>query len=292
MTACTKDQTLTDQLLRISYISNVDNIERDFFLYLPNGYSENPHKRWPVMLFLHGNGERGNGKDELDYVLIHGPLYEAWVQKRHLPFIIISPQLHMFGMDIDGSDYLKSRTRDFIPRRLEHGVPDRPAESEPVGSMDGVTPRVEFENGVFDRPKGWSLVEQDLIYILDSVLENYNTDTKRIYLTGLSYGGFGTWYLASKHPERFAAIAPIVGWGHPDLMEPIARYKIPVWSFAAGRDPLVSRLENHFAGLNKLEKLGHKDVMFTVHEDMGHDAWKRIYKGEDIYNWLLSKSLD
>ena len=49
------------------------------------------------MLFLHGDGERGDGKGELDYVLVHGPLFEAWCQRRDLPFIIISPQLPMFG---------------------------------------------------------------------------------------------------------------------------------------------------------------------------------------------------
>ncbi|MEZ4931050.1 MAG: hypothetical protein R2788_02825 [Saprospiraceae bacterium] len=57
--------------------SKVDNKERDFFVYLPKGHDGVVDKKYPVMLFLHGNGERGNGKDELDYVLIHGPLYEA-----------------------------------------------------------------------------------------------------------------------------------------------------------------------------------------------------------------------
>ena len=61
------------QLLRVPYQSNVDQSERDFFLYLPKNYSIDSDQSFPVLLFLHGNGERGNGKDELDYVLFHGP---------------------------------------------------------------------------------------------------------------------------------------------------------------------------------------------------------------------------
>ena len=92
---------------------------------------------------------------------------------------------------------------------------------------------------------------------------------------------------SSLHPKTWAAIAPIVGWGHPDLMEPIAQYQIPVWVFAGGRDNGVE-LRYFYAGLNKLEELGHPDVRFTIEADMGHDTWRRVYAGEDLYNWFLS----
>ena len=118
-------------------------------------------------------------------------------------------------------------------------------------------------------------------------MAKYQTDPNRLYLTGLSYGGFGTWYMASKHPEMFAAINPIVGWGHPDLMEPIAMANLPTWVFSAGRDPAV-RKRYFLPGLNRLEELGHTKLLYTIHEDMGHDAWTRVYSGDDIYSWLLS----
>jgi predicted peptidase len=88
-----------EQLLRLSNRSGLDGKERDFFLYLPRGYQGDEARKWPVILFLHGDGERGDGKAQLDFVLTHGPLYEAWIQKRDLPFLIISPQLPMFGRD-------------------------------------------------------------------------------------------------------------------------------------------------------------------------------------------------
>lgn len=284
--ACNSDESRPsdEELLRVPFTSTLDGQEKDFYLYLPKGFRDNPDKKWPVMMFLHGNGERGNGKDELDFVLIHGPLYEAWIQRRDLPFIIISPQLPMFGLDTVGIDYLTNRDRDRIPKRLETGVPERGipgkmpnpmAGAEPVDSLPYVT-----------LPKGWDLIEEDLLHMIGHVLADYHGDGDRVYLTGLSYGGFGTWYMASKHPDLFAAVSPIVGWGHPDLMEPIAREQLPVWVFSGGRDPVVPK-KYFLPGVNKLEELGLKELRYTIEEDMGHDTWIRVYAGEDLYTWLL-----
>ncbi len=110
-----------DQLLRLGYDSAVTHAKREYFVYLPVGYESDQQKRWPVMFFLHGHGERGNGLDELDFVLKHGPLMEAWIQRRPLPFIIISPQLPLFGRE----EVLKERENEKKPERLESGVPDR-----------------------------------------------------------------------------------------------------------------------------------------------------------------------
>ncbi|WP_371376145.1 alpha/beta hydrolase-fold protein [Thalassotalea aquiviva] len=276
---------LDDQLVRHSFLSSLDNSERDYFVYLPRGYDKNPNKKWPVLLFLHGNGERGNGKSELGYVLKHGPLYEAWIQKKPLDFIIIAPQLPMFGMD-KYADYLKNRDITSIPQRLPQSIPTREPDfvtSEPMAQelaikdMSNIKPLL---------PMGWEQIENDLLQMLKDVAQHYHTDQTRVYLSGLSYGGFGTWYMASKHPEMFAAIAPVVGWGHPTLMAPIAKAQLPVWAFAGGRDRVI--LAKHFfAGINKLEALGHQQVQFTIHQDMGHDAWKRVYAGDDLYNWFL-----
>jgi predicted peptidase len=156
--------------------------------------------------------------------------------------------------------------------------------------MTGATPDPALPFGPEGPPNGWPRREEDLLTILDQVIEKYRTDPERIYLTGLSYGGYGTWYLASRHPRRFAAIAPVVGWGHPDLMPPLAARRMPLWVFAGGRDGAVA-VKYFFAGLKKLEQLGHEDVRFTIHEDRGHDVWKRVYGGQDLYDWLLSHSL-
>ena len=279
--------TSPERLERVPYISEIAGEERDFFLYLPKGYDLNTGKKWPVLLFLHGNGERGNGKEELDFSMVHGPLMEAWVQKRNLPFIIINPQLHMFGLDKVGIDYLTNRNPENIPKRLKEGVPNRESDFPTQGEMNSREHITEFSKELSYSEFGWNRVQHDLIGMLDYVLENYNADSSRVYLSGLSYGGFGTWNMGSHYAHRFAAINPVVGWGHPSLMPAIAEAQLPVWAFAGGRDNVVEK-EYFFEGLNTLEELGHSEVLFTIHEDMGHDAWKRIYAGDDIYNWFLT----
>ncbi|GJM28428.1 MAG: hypothetical protein DHS20C17_10630 [Cyclobacteriaceae bacterium] len=277
-----------DKLLRVPFVSSLNSSEKDFFLYLPSGYGDDSTRKWPVLMFLHGDGERGDSKKELGFVLKHGPLYEAWVQKKPLPFIIISPQLPVFGRDTLGLNYLVNRDPDDFPDRLEQGTPSRAQESVMDFPMGG------FNNPTLEELKiperGWEMVEEDLMTIIRMVLTDYNADHKRFYLTGLSYGGFGTWHMISRYPELFAAASPVVGWGHPDQMEPIATRNLPLWIFSGGRDQVVQK-RFFIPGINRLEALGHTNLRYTIHDDMGHDVWKRVYAGDDLYNWLLKHQL-
>lgn len=274
------------QLLRQAYTSPSEG-EREYFVYLPRGYESETERQWPVMLFLHGDGERGDGLEDLDWVLVHGPLFEAWIQKRDLPFIIVSPQLPLYGRD-KTVDYIANRKVEEIPQRLEDGVSPRAEEFPAPWEMVAVPAPEELPIGPEGLPDGWTRLEEDLLMILDQVQSGYRADASRVYLTGISYGGFGTWCMASKHPDRFAAIAPVVGWGHPDLMPPLAERGMPVWAFAGGRDPAVWP-QFFYPGLNALEELQDRkgDVRFTIHVDVGHDAWRRVYAGQDLYDWLL-----
>ena len=273
------------ELIRVLYKSDVDQIAHDFYLYLPYGFhSSSPERKWPVLLFLHGNGERGNGTTDLDWVLKEGPLYEAWIQKRDLPFIIISPQLPMMGMDTV-HDYIKYRNRVAMQPRLAAGVPPRPQEFEVPQKMNGEAPVEMIRENEF--PLGWEVVENDLLNMIETILTSYQGDATKLYLTGLSYGGHGTWYMASKYPKLWAAINPIVAFAQPDLMDSIAAHKIPVWAFAGGRDE-GKPVKYFYPALNRLEELGHHEVRFTIEADMGHDTWRRVYAGEDLYAWLLA----
>jgi len=259
------------QLARKRYLSSATNAEREYLLYLPVGYDSEKGKRWPVILFLHGGGERGDGLKDLEKTLLHGPLMEAWTKGRDLPFVMISPQM-------------PSSPPGASPRP---GAAPRAAASAsrpPMTREAGAQPPARAEQGP---PNGWWLSEKDLLAMVDEVLRDYRADTGRVYLTGLSYGGFGTWHMAAAHPERWAAVAPICGAGNPKTLERIAAAKLPIWIFQGGRDRLV-RPEWVLASAAALEQAGHPGVRFTVHEDMGHNVWSRVYEGLDLYNWFLS----
>ncbi len=275
------------ELKRVSYKSARTGKEREYLVYLPRGFAQ--REKWPLMLFLHGDGERGDAKAELDYVLIHGPLYEAWVQKRDLPFVIISPQLDKFSRG--EIPYIRDRTPAQIPKRQAEGVPTRDDEravrAEPT--VGGLPANNVLEYAPSGPPEGWSEMDAEVMAMVDATLRDFKGDAKRVYLTGLSYGGFGTWFFGAKYPQKFAAIAPIVGFGYPDQAAAIAKAKLPVWCFAGGRDPAVPP-QYFFAAMNELEKLGGIENRFTIEADLGHLAWVRVYGGQDIYDWLLAHS--
>src|SRR4051812_8823373 len=175
-----KPATAEPQLRRVSYQSARTGTERDYLVYLPPHHAA--RRDWPVMLFLHGNGERGDGKGELDYVLKHGPLFEAWAQKKDLPFVIISPQLPMY--DQGEVDYIKNRTRAEIPQRLKDGINPYPPHYTGRDALEGqlsVMPDREFDAD----PRGWNTIADELMGMVDHVLATYKGDTKRVYLTGL-----------------------------------------------------------------------------------------------------------
>ncbi len=276
------------ELRRVSYQSARTGKQRDYFVYLPRGFAQS--KQWPVMLFLHGDGERGDARGELDFVLMHGPLFEAWCQRRDLPFVIISPQLDKFGRG--EIPYIKYRDAAKIPRRLPAGINARPNAADLRAARAHAGQRCRTRSFPMDRrarPKAGARWKAKLLAMVDRTIADFKGDAKRVYLTGLSYGGFGAWNLAARHPQKFAALAPIVGYGHPDHAEPIARAKLPLWVFAGGRDPVVP-LRYFYPALNRLEALGHPEVRFTIEEDLGHLTWVRVYEGQDLYSWLLAQA--
>ncbi len=265
------------QLLRRSYKPAAGGEAREYFLYVPTGFHTETGRRWPVMLFLHGNGERGDGRDDLKYTMMHGPVMEAWVQARDLPFLIIQPQLPLYGRTLERSE---------PPMRGEDGsIPPRNYGTRPTEPMH----RVEGdEKPRFTLPDGWDVIQDDLLAMVDTAVDEFRGDADRVYLTGLSYGGYGSWHLASQYPERWAAVAPICGAGEPSRVKAIADAKLPIWVFQGGRDPTV-RPEWTLATARALEEAGHPEVRMTVHEDLSHNVWTRVYEGWDLYGWFLQQ---
>jgi predicted peptidase len=119
--------------------------------------------------------------------------------------------------------------------------------------------------------------------LLDEVLKRYRVDLDRVYVTGNSMGGNGTWALAAKCPERFAAIAPICGVG--DASSTGRLKNVPTWAFHGADDRVVppEKSERMIAALKKAGG----DAKLTVYPGVGHDAWTATYANPRFYEWLL-----
>jgi poly(3-hydroxybutyrate) depolymerase len=128
---------------------------------------------------------------------------------------------------------------------------------------------------------GWNV--DAVAALIDEIVAGYHVDPDRVYLTGLSMGGFGTWSLASRYPSKFAAIAPICGGGDPRWAESLK--ELPIWVFHGAKDPVVP-LERSERMVEALKKLG-ADVRFTVYPEAGHDSWTETYNNPELYQWFL-----
>jgi predicted peptidase len=206
------------------------NVEINYLLFLPKDYDAKAQKVWPLVLFLHGSGERGTNVWK---VATHGPPKNV-TSEPDFPFIVVSPQC-------------------------------------PEGRI-------------------WS--NDQLLPLLQEIMRTHKVDKSRVYLTGLSMGGYGTWSLGLTYPELFAAIVPICGGGDfisPFLSsreKPEALRSLGIWAFHGAKDPVVPLAESErMVELSK--KLGVREAKLTVYPEAGHDAWTETYKNPELYEWLL-----
>jgi len=193
-----------------------------YLLFLPKDY-EQSERSWPLIMFLHGAGERGS---DLEKVKIHGVAKNV-VSQKDFPFIVVSPQC--------------------------------PEDKWWPGRLDV------------------------LINLLDDIMARYNVDKDRVYLTGLSMGGYGTWSLACEYPERFAAIAPVCGGGDRLLAGWLK--DMPIWAFHGARDKTVP-LKRSQEMVDAVNRSG-GNAKLTVYPEAAHNSWTVTYDNKELYDWLL-----
>ena len=192
-----------------------------YLLWLPSDYKKDKTKTFPILIFLHGSGERG---DSLELIKKHGP--PSFVENHpDFPFITISPQC----------------------------------------------------------PKGKRWNTEELQIMLEKLQKKYRIDPTRIYLTGLSMGGFGTWAWACSYPDQFAAIAPVCGGG--DIQFAGTLKNTPVWAFHGDVDPVVPVKRT----IEMVEAVNAKEgsARMTIYPEVGHDSWVNAYNDQELYKWLL-----
>ena len=195
----------------------------NYVVNLPKDYDET--KKYPLVFFLHGAGERG---DDLEFVCRHGYMKRVRETGEEFPFLFVAPQC-----------------------------------------PDG---------------KYWACYTESLFAFLDYICETFPVDRERIYLTGLSMGGTGTWMLAMAEPERFAAIAPICGsgiyWYGGQLVN------TPVMVYHGDCDEIVP-IADSIEMLKSINKRGgHAEIRICY--GLGHNAWDVAYQGDELMNWMLS----
>lgn len=196
-----------------------------YIAYIPESVSSNP----ALLIQLHGAGERGDGGDELEKVLVHG------------------------FSKIANDDNLK----------------------------DCILIMPQCPNDSF-----WVAKIESIKRFIDEMVLKFAVDTDRIYLCGISMGGFGTWYTAMAYPELFAAIAPCCGGGMAWNAQTL---KMPIWAFHGLADTVVSPSQT----IEMVEKLKgvNQNLKYDLYEGVGHNAWDYAFN-EQTLDWILSQNKD
>ena len=203
-----------------------------------------PADGWPMLLFLHGAGERGRNLEE---VKVHGPpkLIDKFPELKNS--VVVSPQC----------------------------------------------------------PRNSWWVSKTLMALVREVLSSHGKkiNEQRIYVTGLSMGGYGSWDLISKNNDFFAAAAPICGGGSIERLKGVLKTKgakpfdindlikvkdMPIWAFHGSNDKTVPQKESEVL-VEALKEAGNKSIKFTSYKGVGHDSWTRTYNNPKFYKWLYSQ---
>lgn len=214
-----------------------------------------PHKAYPLIIFLHGSAQRGNDNERQ---LIHGGEFflKDSIRSKY-PSIVIFPQCSLSS----SWSYFNF-------------------------AFDTARRRVDLLFTYQENPKKYALLVKQLA---DSLVQAGLVETSRIYIGGLSLGGFGTWDFIERYPGYFAAAFPICGGGDTSRAALIAG-KTAVWIFHGGSDPLVSvqYARQYYRSLNRV----HADVKYNEYPGVKHNSWVDAFKEPGLMEWLFSKHTD
>jgi len=202
-----------------------------------------PSQKYPLVVFLHGAGERG---DDNKVQLVHGMAdFASPANREKYPAVVIAPQCpkNEKWVDVDWGT-------------LKHDMPEKPAS--PM--------RLTHE-------------------LMAALEKEFPIDADRIYITGLSMGGYGTWDALQRHPHRFAAAIPICGGGDPKFADQIKH--IPIWAFHGTQDTAV-KPERSRAMIDAIKAAG-GTPKYTEYPEAGHDSWSATYKNPDVHAWLFAQ---
>lgn len=230
-----------------SHILTEANTPYGYYAYQPAGYDDDNDSMYPLLIFLHGSGEKGNSfkhPEYLERILVNGPpkMIEDGNWSPQYPMLVISPQCHDDG-------WQTAKIKRFV----------------------------EF------------------------IIKKYKVNERRIYMTGLSMGGFGCFSYVGTYGDdsHIAAVVPICGGGNISQAEKFKN--IPVWAFHGESDATVapSKSKNMIVAINNSNPI--EKSKMTLYPNVGHNSWIYTYEGTgmgkensdydefttDIYTWML-----
>ncbi len=219
----------------------------NYRMLYPKDY--NPDIKYPVLVFLHGSGERGNDNEKQ---LMHG-----------------------------GDLFLKDSNRDKFPAIIL--FPQCP-EGKTWASLDI---RIQDGKKTYRRTSGQKPGEMAELLndLLKEIKKNFKVDSKRLYIMGLSMGGFGTLEMLYLFPNTFAAAVPICG-GHMTDLAGVYAKKVPIWLFHGAKDTVVpTDLSRNL--YTRLKELG-AEVKFTEFPDANHNSWDSTFATPELLPWIFS----
>jgi predicted peptidase len=227
--------------------SDAQSIEHKYRLLLPAGYDQDSATTYPLVLFLHGAGERG---EDNQLQLKHGaPEFLKPARRQQYPCIVVVPQCPSQQKWVEVDWTLTSGKDTFI-----------------------------------DQP---SAAMATALGIVDQWVQSGRVDKSRIYVTGISMGGYGTWFASASANHLFAAALPICGGGDPTWAN---RYgTLPIWNFHGSADStvVVERSREMMAALSAVDH--RPEAKYTEYADGPHDVWTQTYQRDDVFEWLFSQ---
>lgn len=227
-----------------SYTYTVGNVSLPYRIYYPTGYSTNGSVKYPVLLFLHGAGERGT--DNYRHVDANDGLLRRLIQSDEC--VVIAPQCPNNAQWVN-TDWGK-------------------------GSYDST---VNTASAYLDAAKSLLLNE----------INKGGIDRNRVWVSGISMGGYGTWNLAMYNPDLFAAAIPVCGAG--DLNKAYALVDMPIWTFHGDADPIVpvSGTREMYAAV---KAAGGNNITYTEYPGVDHGSWNNAFAEENLLTWLFAQT--
>lgn len=208
-------------------------------------------KSYPLILFLHGAGERGSDNfSQLKWGVSH---FADPKMREKYPAFVVAPQ-----------------------------VP----EGDYWSSLSSIRDTTSFTVAMLETPREPMRLT---IELLAELQENYAIDSNRLYVTGISMGGFGTFDLIERHPDKFAAAVPICGGG--DVARAFLLADMPIWIFHGAKDEVV--LPEYSRVMVDAIQIAGGSPGYTEYPDAGHvEAWIQAYDNPLLYEWMFSKKIE